>query len=61
MGNIPAKYKLRETNSLFGPRFHFNPGKGIVNVNEQILIRVRFNPDTLGDFNESFIWELEVY
>jgi hypothetical protein len=60
LGNIPTNFSLRESDSLFGPQFIFSPNKGVINVGEQILISVVFQPCTRGTFNEKFLWDLEV-
>lgn len=60
VGDIKSKFSLVQNRSLFGPKFSFTPSAGVIDIGEQLLVSVTFNPDILGTFKEDFFWELEV-
>ena len=58
-GDIDAIFSLLPTNSLFGPRFSFNPSEGIVMPDGHQAIQVTFNSAVLGDFDEQFNFQID--
>jgi hypothetical protein len=59
LGDIPTRFAVRTTETLFGPQFQFTPNAGTIEVGEQVLIEVNFKPTSLGNFKEFFLWDLE--
>lgn len=60
VGGIKSKFSLIQNQTLFGPKFKFNPSQGVIHVGEQLVIEVIFQPDNIiGSFNEEIFWELE--
>jgi hydrocephalus-inducing protein len=61
VAGIEAHYQLGKcSNSIIGPKFSFNPTEGVLQIGEEQIIEVTFVPDSLGDFNASFQWDIKV-
>ena len=58
-GDIDAIFSLIPSNSVFGPRFTFNPSEGIVMPEGHQAIQISFNSPILGDFHEEFCFEID--
>ncbi|CAH1779299.1 unnamed protein product [Owenia fusiformis] len=58
-GDIDAMFSLLPNNSVFGPRFSFNPSEGIVMPDGHQAIQVTFNSPILGDFSEDFYFQID--
>eukprot|EP00397_Hematodinium_sp_SG-2012_P000030 GEMP01000030.1.p1 GENE.GEMP01000030.1~~GEMP01000030.1.p1 ORF type:complete len:4608 (+),score=1069.56 GEMP01000030.1:10-13833(+) len=57
-GDIAVKFQLVQNNSPFASQFRFSPNEGYLEVGGQHTITVDFCPDLLGDFQETFNWDL---
>ena len=58
-GEIEAEFRLVPPQSTFGQQFRFEPDSGVLGVGEALPVRVLFESDTLGEFSESFSWEIK--
>lgn len=58
-GDIDASYALVPSNTLFGPKFTFNPSSGQLLPDGLQAIQISFSSSTLGNFNEEFLWEVD--
>ena len=58
-GNIDAIFSIMPTNSLFGPKFTFNPSEGIVMPDGHQAIQITFKSPILGDFREDFFFQID--
>jgi hydrocephalus-inducing protein len=59
-GEIDIRFAVVPKESLFGPKFVFEPSTGLIPVDSSISVQVDFLPDVLGDFMEEFTWSIEV-
>ncbi|KAL7750642.1 hypothetical protein RI367_003984 [Sorochytrium milnesiophthora] len=59
VGEISATYAVCPRQTLFGPRFQFEPDQGVLDPGARRLIRIRFAPVLLGDFFEEFSWDIQ--
>ena len=57
-GEIEAEYRLTPPTSEFGRKFTFEPSAGVLSVGQVQLVTVTFSSDVLGDFAESFDWQI---
>jgi hydrocephalus-inducing protein len=57
-GDIAVNFKLVPNTSPFGSKFQFIPSDGRLEVGGQCTIAVEFCPDLLGEFHETFYWDL---
>ncbi|CAE7232366.1 HYDIN [Symbiodinium sp. CCMP2456] len=57
-GDIDVEFRLVPNNSPFGSKFAFTPSDGRLEVGGQCTIVVEVCPDLLGEFQETFYWEL---
>ncbi len=51
-------FQLLPNSSPFGARFSFSPSQGSIAVGQQCTVVCSFSPDILGEFHETFQWEL---
>ena len=58
-GDIDAIFNIIPSNSVFGPRFLFNPAEGIVMPDGHQAIQVSFNSPFLGEFCEDFYFQVD--
>ncbi|XP_013405663.1 hydrocephalus-inducing protein [Lingula anatina] len=58
-GDIDAIFTLLPNNSIFGPRFTFNPSESIVMPGGHQAIQITFNSPILGDFQEDFYFQVD--
>ena len=58
-GEIEAEFRLLPPTSLIGQRFTFEPSFGVLSVGQIQPIQVTFSSDVLGDFSESFQWDVK--
>ena len=58
-GGIEAAFRLVPPQSTFGQHFRFEPDSGVLGVGEALPVRVLFESDNLGEFSESFSWEIK--
>ena len=58
-GEIEAEFRLVPPQSTFGQHFRFEPDSGVLGVGEALPVRVLFESDILGEFSESFSWEIK--
>lgn len=58
--DIEAKYELQSCDNTVGSRFTFEPDKGVLAIGEEQTIEITFRPDSLGDFNVKFVWNILV-
>uniref|UniRef100_A0A0G4I9B7 HYDIN/VesB/CFA65-like Ig-like domain-containing protein n=1 Tax=Chromera velia CCMP2878 TaxID=1169474 RepID=A0A0G4I9B7_9ALVE len=58
-GAVPVNFCLKPNSSPLGSQFKFDPTEGKIDVGEKQTIVIEFNPEVLGEFNESFIWKME--
>ena len=56
-GHIDAPFQLQPYSSQ---KFQVFPTNGVVRPGEQVIIRFKFEPDFVGDFDEPFCWRLQV-
>ncbi|CAJ1447961.1 unnamed protein product [Effrenium voratum] len=57
-GDIDVEFRLVPNTSPFGSKFTFLPSDGRLEVGGQCTIVVEVCPDLLGEFQETFYWEL---
>ncbi|CAE7461731.1 HYDIN [Symbiodinium sp. CCMP2592] len=57
-GDIDVEFRLVPNTSPFGSKFAFTPSDGRLEVGGQCTIVVEVCPDLLGEFQETFYWEL---
>ncbi|CAE8612898.1 unnamed protein product [Polarella glacialis] len=57
-GDIAVNFRLAPNLSPFGSKFTFTPSSGLLEVGGQCTIQVELCPDLLGEFQETFYWEL---
>jgi hydrocephalus-inducing protein len=57
-GDIAVNYELVPNTGPFGSKFQFTPAAGRLDVDCSETIEIEFCPNILGEFNESFHWEL---
>ena len=58
-GEIEAEFRLLPSASVVGQRFTFEPSFGVLSVGQIQPIQVTFSSDLLGDFAESFQWDVK--
>ncbi|RKO94829.1 hypothetical protein BDK51DRAFT_29881 [Blyttiomyces helicus] len=58
-GEIDVHYTLKDSNTLFGPKFHFDPPEGVLRTGEEQAIRIVLHSDILGEFSEEFKFALQ--
>ncbi|CAF1106189.1 unnamed protein product [Rotaria sordida] len=58
-GFIEAHYHIRNTNSIFGSCFQFDPSSGIISIDNYQAIQITFHSEQLGQFNEIFNVEID--
>ena len=58
-GDIDAIFNLIPSESIFGPRFTFDPSEGIVMPDGHQAIHVTFSSPILGDFEEDFFVQVD--
>ena len=58
-GDIDAIFTLVPSQTLFGPKFNFNPSEGIVMPDGHQAIQIVFKSPILGDFKEDFFFEID--
>ncbi len=58
-GDIDAIFSIMPQNTVFGPKFSFNPSEGIVMPDGHQAIQVTFNSSILGDFEEEFSIQID--
>ena len=58
-GSIEARFGLIKQNTLFGPKFTFNPSSGTVQPGESQVIDIRFSSDIIGIIKEGFSCEIK--
>ncbi len=58
-GDIDAIFSIMPQNTVFGPKFSFNPSEGIVMPDGHQAIQVTFNSSVLGDFEEEFSIQID--
>ncbi|CAD7939993.1 unnamed protein product [Amoebophrya sp. A120] len=57
-GDIAVNYELIPNTSPFGSKFSFTPASGRLEVDGQETLQIDFCPNILGEFHETFNWEL---
>lgn len=57
-GDIAVNFQLTSNSSPFGSRFNFTPSHSRLEVGSSVSITVEFCPDLLGEFHETFYWDL---
>ena len=57
-GDIAVNYELQPNTSPFGSKFAFTPSSGRLEVDGQETLQIDFCPNILGEFHETFNWEL---
>ncbi|CAD7931174.1 unnamed protein product [Amoebophrya sp. A25] len=57
-GDIAVNYELMPNTSPFGSKFSFTPASGRLEVDGQETLQIDFCPNILGEFHETFMWEL---
>ncbi len=57
-GEIEAKFELTPNSSPFGKMFKFNIEEGVLGVGEKIPLNISFCSTILGEFSETFRWQL---
>jgi hydrocephalus-inducing protein len=57
-GDIAVNFQLAPNMSPFGSKFKFTPSSSRLEVGGSVTITVEFCPDLLGEFNETFYWDL---
>lgn len=58
-GDIPVKFSLQQNDSKWFDKIQFEPSHGVVEVGDEMTMRIAFTPDILGEFNETFKFSLE--
>ena len=58
-GDIDAIFTLIPSNTVFGPKFQFNPSEGIVMPDGHQAIQISFKSPILGDFREDFFFQID--
>ncbi|EFC47717.1 hypothetical protein NAEGRDRAFT_78704 [Naegleria gruberi] len=58
-GQIGASFDLIKPSSLFGPKFQFVPQSGYVAATESQIIKIFFNSDIIGSFEEDIYFRIE--
>ena len=58
-GDIDAIFSVLPSNTIFGPKFSFNPAEGIVMPDGHQAIQVTFQSPTLGNFKEDFYVQID--
>ena len=58
-GDIDAIFSVIPSNSLFGPKFTFNPSEGILMPDGHQAIKISFASNVLGDFEEYFYFQID--
>lgn len=58
-GDIDAIFSVIPKSSIFGPCFSFNPSEGIVMPGGHQAIQVNFSSPYLGDFHETFDFQVD--
>lgn len=58
-GEIEARFELLPNETPFGKMFHFELEKGVLGVGERIPFHIDFCSTILGEFSETFKWELK--
>lgn len=59
-GDIATQFMLSKKMVGFGSCFKFEPENGVLEISEQRRIKVTFDADRLGEFQEEFQCTLEV-
>lgn len=60
-GDIPVHYNLdAESMGHLTNQFSFEPSKGILGVGQNTKIVITFCPNSLSEFQETFLFNLEV-
>mmetsp|Transcript_3107 Transcript_3107/g.11897 ORF Transcript_3107/g.11897 Transcript_3107/m.11897 type:complete len:4490 (-) Transcript_3107:1724-15193(-) len=57
-GKIDADFNLLPSHSLFSSAFNFSPSQGTIHAGEVQLIKIQFLSDLIGEFSESFQWQI---
>lgn len=58
-GQIDCHFKLMESETPFSKMFDFKVTEKILKVDERLSFDVEFRSNILGEFSETFKWELE--
>ncbi|CAF3321831.1 unnamed protein product [Rotaria socialis] len=58
-GFIDARYRIRNSNSMFGSCFQLDPSAGTVSMDNYQAIQITFHSEQLGQFHEVFNVEIE--
>ncbi|CAF4044298.1 unnamed protein product, partial [Rotaria magnacalcarata] len=58
-GFIDARYRIRNSNSMFGSCFQLDPSAGTISIDNYQAIQITFHSEQLGQFHEVFNVEIE--
>lgn len=58
-GYIEARYRIVNSDSIFGSCFQLDPSSGTISVENYQAIQITFHSDELGQFNEVFNVQIE--